>query len=599
MAGPRTAWDAWGAVGALAGWELALCRLTGGPPAAADLAAEAVVVVLAAVCFRWGRALGKLAVGVGWALGIMVPVLAGRGDWVAPSTLLTAAAAIWVFAPVLRGHRARSLDARGLLWLALSAAVIGLLVLASAEGQRPPTWLLAGLLAVTGVAMALGRWGGVVGAVAVVPAASPANPWPDRGPPGGGPDVVLITIDTLRLDAARTMSSLALVGPVLEAQAAAPWTLPSLATVHTGLEPHRHGALRRTHTTTGLDPGVRTLAERLGDAGWDTAATAENPYAGPAFGLDRGFHRFHHDSGHPWGLPRELAGATSRPLGAALAASVGLLPGQPTGVHRRLADARELLAERRDRPLFLWVHVLDPHLPYTHASTAPGLSWRARVWLATTNRTAVGEKPDPATLAVLRVGYDHEVGVVDGALHQFLQELGQQPAPHGRLVVVTSDHGEGFGEHDGWEHGHNLYQELLAVPLVLGGASWIGAAQGVPGHVDVTPTVLAAAGLPWAGLDGRDLATTPGDVVRSVNLLYGPADARAVRVGPAKLIDPADGSAQRTYDLAADPGEQHPILDPGSALAPLLPPPPGQGGSAPALDPATRARLEALGYLAP
>jgi arylsulfatase A-like enzyme len=402
--------------------------------------------------------------------------------------------------------------------------------------------------------------------------------WTASEPAPDAPDVVLLSVDTLRADVAREMQLHARLGAegaaFQDVQASAPWTLPSLATLHTGLPVGEHGAGRlASGERSGIAASAATLAERFASAGYDTAAiVARNANAGRSFGFDRGFAVFDYggDLVAAAALPRNAATQAQRPVAvhvlvsllparaaAALAARLGLplADGAEGIVERALAVA----ARRRERPLFLWLHLIDPHRPYRHvqgSAASPELRERlARLTIAQLRSDRLWTTE--AGRDALWAAYRHEVAVVDRALMGFLDALPAAGA-RGRIVVLTSDHGEEFLEHGALEHGHTLYQELLAVPLAIAGA---GRAThgGVAGLVDLAPTLLAAAGLPSDGLPGRDLFGAPPQREPSYlsrNLLYGdaPEAAVGVRRGRWKLVAMPEGSA--LYDLERDPEER-------------------------------------------
>jgi arylsulfatase len=335
------------------------------------------------------------------------------------------------------------------------------------------------------------------------------------------------------------------------------------------------------------------LAERLSEAGYDTALTAENPFTGAQFGLHRGFRRIDNESDRSWILPQALYSTSPTPIGATLSAWLGLTERASHGVAKRLDSARAFLRQRAEHPLFLWIHIFDPHLPYTHAWELDARPLWRRAYLAHNNRTTIGETPSTEILAILKQAYDHEVDVVDAHLLRFLEKL--PPTPNGRIIVMTSDHGEAFGEHGGWEHGHSMYQELLSVPLVIAGMD--GLPRGaVAGLVDVAPTLLAGAGIAAAGMDGRVLQTNvQGDAVYgSVNPLYGDLGMRAARMGDRKII--AGGESIVEFDLSRDPEETEPLDRSEAEVASWLPPIPEMKERV-TLSPETEEKLRSLGYL--
>ncbi len=390
------------------------------------------------------------------------------------------------------------------------------------------------------------------------------------------PDILLLSVDTLRADAAGEMevhARLARDGAVFrEVQSAAPWTLPALATLHTGLPVSGHGAGLSILGSSGIRASAPTLAERLAAAGYDTAAVvARNGFAGRGFGFDRGFAVFDYgcDVVARAALPRNQATCAVRPV-----AVHALLSFVPPGAVRRVASrlglplvdgaegvverALSVAARRRDRPLFLWLHFIDPHRPYRHVagSDVPG---ELREKLASLSVKELRADPvwrTPAGRDALWAAYRHEIRVLDRELVRLLDALGP-PRANGRITVFTADHGEEFLEHGGLEHGHTLYQELLAVPLVIEGAG-AGTHGSVAGLVDVAPTLLAAAGLPRDGLPGRDLFGPEAAAATYVsrNLLYGdaPEDVVGVRRGPWKVI--ASPTQTALYELETDPHER-------------------------------------------
>lgn len=301
----------------------------------------------------------------------------------------------------------------------------------------------------------------VTGLLALALAAVPAAAAP---PPR--PDVVLVTLDTTRADHlgawghphARTpmLDALAARGTRFErCDTAAPITLPSHATILTGLLPPRHRV--RDNGTFTLDGGFETLAELFAAAGWDTAAVVSAVVLARRHGLAQGFATYDDD------------------LGAGAAAA--------TEVAERRADAttdRALarLAERRG-PLFLWVHYFDPHEEY---------------------------RP-PTRFADAATGphrlYDGEIAFMDAELGRLLAAL-----PAETVVAVVGDHGEMLGDEGETSHGLLLGAGARRVPLLLAGPG-VPAGAVAPCLVrtaDVAPTLLRLAGLPVPdGLDGEPL----------------------------------------------------------------------------------------------
>ncbi len=404
-------------------------------------------------------------------------------------------------------------------------------------------------------------------------------------PPGelAGWNVLLVTLDTTRPDRLGCYGNDAIGTPHLDGLAAdgvifvdalatSPTTLPSHASILTGLLPHRHGA--RANGLFPLAEDHATLAELLAAGGYETAAFVSSFVLDARFGLSQGFAVYDDD------LETE-AGSRVAP------GERGVRPAERRG--DRTTD-RALAWLRRSRPPFLlWVHYYDPHADYE-----PPAAWAERA-------------ANP---------YDGEIAFVDAQLGRLLTALDTQGLADRTLVLVVADHGEALGDHGELTHGLLLHEATLRVPLLMrAGASWRGLRVDRPvSQVDLAPTVLSLLGIPVPpGLDGLDLTREPSPqaralVAESVQGLveYGWAPLATLRAGTRKYIH---GPRPELYDLAADPLELHDraaaerqatatlrsrleAAYAGDLDAALSPEPPAE------LDPDTAARLEALGYLA-
>jgi arylsulfatase A-like enzyme/Flp pilus assembly protein TadD len=286
-------------------------------------------------------------------------------------------------------------------------------------------------------------------------ATAPPRPGPLARP---GLDVLLITIDTLRADALGFAGNARAATPVLDRLASSgrvfPFahahnvvTLPSHANLLTGLYPFQHGV--RENSGFRLPPTVPTLATILAGAGYRTAAFVAAFPLDSRFGLDRGFSVY--DDRFPEG---------SHPTEFVLAERRG---------DEVVALARRWWQAERGRRRFAWVHLFDPHAPYS--------------------------PPEPFASRFAGDPYLGEVAATDAFLAPLLEPFlaGEEPPA---LVVLTSDHGEALGDHGEATHGLFAYEATLRVPLVLWGAGVEPGRDGRPArHVDVLPTVLEAAGV--------------------------------------------------------------------------------------------------------
>ncbi|MEM7789706.1 MAG: sulfatase [Bacteroidota bacterium] len=298
--------------------------------------------------------------------------------------------------------------------------------------------------------------------------------------PVAGPDVVIVTVDTLRADRlgfadhapARTphLDALAERGRVFrQATTPIPRTTPALASLLTGLHPHHHGS-REVGTRIAADVG--TLADRLSGVGYATAGVSAMRVAGPQQGLDRGFDAFSvvHD---------------------APAAKV-------------IEQAKAHLAGRR--PVFLWVHLADPHFPYT-PDGGDGPCAALVPWGGDKGRAAIfGDREGRASAALddCRLRYDEEIARVDTAVGSLFEAVASRDRP--AVVVFSADHGENQGEQGlYYEHGPNVDDASLRVPLVVAGPGVTpGVDDGVIALTDLAPTLLGHLGHPTTGFDGED-----------------------------------------------------------------------------------------------
>lgn len=406
--------------------------------------------------------------------------------------------------------------------------------------------------------------------------AAPSGATPDsaRSAATPRPNLVLILIDTLRADrvgAVRdgrsltpALDRLAAEGACFErVVAAAPWTLPSIASLLTGVYPDVHGVTAEGDSRGGGTLGLRplsgsfiTLQEALAAGGYATAAFSANPFVVPAHGFGQGFDSFHANAIND--------GGTAAALNAA---------------------ACEWL-DRRDprKPFFLYVHYMEVHAPYTRDRefVDPFVQRVAespeRTWLTDDERnqkdglfarSMAGFRRDPVhrELAHYReywwARYDAGVALVDCAVAGLRDELSKRGLWQDTCMLVTADHGESLGEHGVWGHGRTLYQHGLLVPVVLRGPGVPAGARDreYTSLIDVYPTLLRLAGLePPAAIQGRDLLSAPAAEATDRPLLAQAVRGRrghhACIAGGWKLLAEPAAVGIQLFDLAADPGER-------------------------------------------
>lgn len=388
--------------------------------------------------------------------------------------------------------------------------------------------------------------------------------------PPASPDVLLVTIDTLRPDA------LGWIGggthtPVIDRLAAqsarfraavtpVPLTAPAHASLLTGLDPPRHGlrvngdALRRSGFS---------LARRLSDEGWATGAFISGYPLRREFGLDEGFD--HYDDTLPLDARGEWLERDAFATGASALAWIS----------------------EQQKPVFAWIHYFDAHDPYQ-----PPTEFR---------------QPGP------RGDYLGEVAKIDAAIGVLLARFEQLRGSRPRLVVVTADHGESLGEHGEATHGFFIYDSTMLVPLIFHFPSRVAAREIVaaPRLSDVAPTIESLLDLPdLPERDGVSLQPLlrgtdqriPTAWIESLEPMrgYGWAALTGVRSSTHKLIA---SPRPELYHLATDPGELVNVVDEQRRVARQLELEHRRlsevavsVGSA-AVDGEGRAALAALGYL--
>ena len=372
------------------------------------------------------------------------------------------------------------------------------------------------------------------------------------------PNVLFVVVDTLRADRVGEPGRERGVTPYLQrfaegatrfeaCHAHAPWTLPSCAAILSGRHPAEHGAggnlgdgMRR------LADGVETLPGVFGAAGYRTHAIVNVAFLGEQFGVTRefgGLDAVHFDSNTEVRRAETTTDAALEWLGGA-------------------GDSE---------PFLLFVHYFDPHAvydppqPFRRNFALPqdrdDASWvfgtRQQMMALRAGRL----RPDAATLRRAEALYDGEVAYTDAALGRLLDGLAALGLDDDTIVVITGDHGEEFGDHGGFEHGHTVYDELTHVPLLLRAPGrGAGTVTTDVRHVDLAPTLCELADLaPAAGFVGRSLAPglggrplEPRPVLAQGNM-WGPA-LTSWRQDGWKLV--REPGRDRLFHVAEDPGEQ-------------------------------------------
>ena len=340
------------------------------------------------------------------------------------------------------------------------------------------------------------------------------------------PDVVLITVDTLRADRVGGALTPAInaVGNrgarFRAARTTVPLTLPAHVSLMTGTIPPATGVrLNGAHRFDGTRP---TLATLFKESGSETAAFIGAFVLDRQFGLAGGFDLYDDRIARTPGASLNLE--AQRPASAVADRSIAWIRGR----HQAGGPSR--------RPYFVWAHFYDPHAPYTPPADA-----RAR---------AGGD------------AYGGEVAYADAEIGRLLRAVSEASAGRPALIVILGDHGESLGEHGERTHGMLLYDGALRIPLVIAGPGVPAAEHRQPvSIVDVAPTLLRLAGIAVpGGMQGRDLLAAPGgghevyaETVYPRTLGWSPL---AALVDDRWKIISAEGAGEELYDLENDSAER-------------------------------------------
>ncbi len=391
------------------------------------------------------------------------------------------------------------------------------------------------------------------------------------------PPIILISIDTLRSDHLPAYGYAGVDTPAIDALAGdgivyerayahTPLTLPSHVSILTGLLPSSHGV--RDNQGFDFDSSVTSFLPReLKRLGYATGAAVSAYVLRGESGLAADFDVYEDAI--------ELREGTA--LGGVAR------PGEAT-----LRAIEPWLRSVAGGPFFLFFHLFEPHLPHA---------------------------PPPGRRARYASPYDGEIAAADAVVGRLLDLLRRLGAYDGAVIVLLSDHGEGLGDHGEQEHGILLYREALQVPLVikLAGGARAGSRVAAPAQlVDVYPTILDAAGIELPGelAEGRNpgtslLALAEDEAPRRIyaetfypRLHYGWSELTSVIDGDSHFID---GPDPELYDLVGDPEETRNVVDLDRRTATELRRHLASFDrtlKAPAaVDPETRQKLAALGYL--
>lgn len=552
--------------------------------------AVSVVVLLPVAGLRRGEARWRW-VGFVVAAAVLAPfaeeVSAVEGLTVVQLGVFVSACLISaLLAGMLAGALHRQLGAGGQSALLLSApwlAATGFLVVWTIRfdaATSPVAWLVvltslgAATLAVIvrdrlpPVGSAAGLIAGIALLVVALEGDSRASVQGARPGADGERCLVLLTVDSLRVDALPAWNPDTSPKPNLSrllersivfrnARSPAPWTRPGFASMLTGVSPVVH---RATSVAAKLPEGIETLAEVLREEGFRTAAIGYNPVLDERAGFGRGFDEYHM-------FPGPAGGASF---------GVRVLSALDPGAWSSLEASTVALADRgvawldrhRGERFFLWLHFFDPHLPWDPpAQITPPAAPESRiegVFNALVEVRTGRFVPTEPERWRLRELYDAEVRHVDEQAGRVLDVLDRDDRC---VVAFASDHGEELFDHGGIEHGHTLYDELLRVPLafrlpgrrtgetidapVSSASLFATAIELMTGRDRARPGVAPSLVPSWRDGEG---AAAP---MLATGLLYY-EDRVALIDGDRKYVKVPVTGEEAAFDLGRDPGERSP-----------------------------------------
>jgi arylsulfatase A-like enzyme len=366
-----------------------------------------------------------------------------------------------------------------------------------------------------------------------------------------GPNLVLISFDTLgarhlgcygyNVQTSPHLDQFASEGvKFMQCVVQAPWTLPSHASLFTGENCSTHGVITNDYR---LNDSFTTLAEVFRNNGYQTAAITEGGNISADFGLNQGFEMYDNGSGH--------------------------------GIDKTFGKAINWLDNKRTGKFFLFLHTYETHAYYEkrepyysqYSHHYRGMIKGNELFLAKPKKEPYYLRPED--VQELTAIYDSEVSYIDSYFKKLMDKLEELDLKEKTTVVVTSDHGEGFGEHDYFGHGNTLHDELLLVPLIIRSPHLPRqlVVEKQVRSIDIMPTLidLFHFGVP-AGLDGESLLPLlrrrPMEVAPALSEVDEPGYGKlkkSLRTGTKKLIVTASPGEFEFYDLVRDPQEQNDI----------------------------------------
>ena len=386
------------------------------------------------------------------------------------------------------------------------------------------------------------------------------NPVLGGSDPSDRPDLILISIDCLRADHVGAYGHEPPTTPSLDALAAdgalfentvsvSSWTLPTHMSMLTGMMPIEHGLSRSRKR----DPSIPYLPEILSRDGYETIGVVSGLYLSPTFGYDEGFDVY-----------RALIDEPAENL---------------------VAAAKKLFLAEPRRPRFLFLHFFDAHWPYLPDKEYLEQAGGRPPEISDLIKNVIQRRPPKNNEEIegTKTLYDGEVAYIDDHLGRFFEALKQRGLYDDALIVLTADHGEGFYEHELWQHSEIIYNEVTRVPLIVKGPRRTKGVHvsGLVSQLGIFPTFLDAVGLetpfghPGLLALADDEAPFPervmSEIIWEANETRGPFVKLAATEGHLKYVATFAGDVddeqfvsrlvkEELYDLSSDSGEHENLL---------------------------------------
>lgn len=368
-----------------------------------------------------------------------------------------------------------------------------------------------------------------------------------------GPNIVLITIDTLRADhlgaygyernTSPNIDKLAEKGILFEnAYSQAPWTLPFMVSMNTSLYPQEHGVTDKKYK---LSNSMTTIAEYMSNNFYKTIGIVSNRFLTPQYGLSQGFDIFKLKFSRNHGTEKTSAKITD--------------------------TAIKYISIYKNDKFYLWIHYMDPHAKYMkHPEFGYSSGYLGKL---STGRLTPGKlnrmipKLTQADIQYVKDLYDEEISFTDKHIGRFIDALGKFGLTDKTVIIITADHGEEFLDKSKFGHGISLYQELIHVPLIIYVPSKNGRqTKRVNTNVEVRSIAKTISDLSVRdnhSFAGKNLLIVAEEKDRNY-IAYSQSSNSKKRVAPLetivsgywKLIKTLDDSSYELYDLKNDPLEK-------------------------------------------